>query len=367
MIEESHFMNSDEDLAALGWNDWCRERRREQGMADWPVARVTRVDRERYLVCSGRDEVQAEATGRLLFGSASPEDLPCVGDWVFVRYHNDDTLAMIHDVLPRRTFLRRKSAGARAEYQMIAANIDTGIIMQSCNSDFNLRRLERSLIMLGDGGVKPAVLLSKTDLVGAGELAEKVAAISRACAGAEVITCSSVTAEGLDNVRGLMTPGKTFCLIGSSGVGKSTLVNNLLGRDELATSAIRESDGRGRHTTSSRQLKVLDSGALLIDTPGIRELGMLGVGESIDESFAEISGLTGECRFRDCTHLKEAGCAVLRALEEGTLSRERYDSYLKLRKESAFHEMSYLERRKKDKEFGRMIKSVKQHMRKKSP
>jgi ribosome biogenesis GTPase / thiamine phosphate phosphatase len=355
------------NLADLGFDSWFRERRDDRQNPGDSVARITRVDRDRYLVRNGEQEVQAEPTGKLVFTAGSGQDLPCVGDWVLVQYYNDGTLAIIHDLLPRKSFLRRKSAGKNIDYQMIASNIDVAFILQSCDADFNLRRLERYLVMIHEGHVEPVILLSKTDLVTAEELEKRTAEITQSRIGARVIAFSNATGVGLETVRQTLERGKTYCLLGSSGVGKTTLLNHLLGRERFETAPVREKDGRGRHTTARRQLIVLDSGALLIDTPGLREIGMMAVGDSIDDSFVDIHELSGICRFDDCTHTTEPGCGILMAVERGDLSQERYQSYMKLMKESAFNQMSYVERRRRDKKFGRMCKSVMKNNRKRPP
>jgi len=303
-------------------------------------------------------EVPAEATGRLLFSADSGEDLPCTGDWALVQYHNGGTLAIIHDLLPRRTFLRRKTAGNTVDYQMIAANIDAAFIMQSCDANFNLRRMERYVVMANDGHVEPVILLSKTDLLSPQELQQRIAEVRRTGIGSTLLAFSSTSGQGLDVLQQTLGKGKTYCLLGSSGVGKTTLLNHLLGREEFETQPVRTSDSRGRHTTSSRQLVMLDNGAFLIDTPGMRELGLVAAQAGLAESFFDISELSGECRFKDCTHTSEVGCAILEAVENGELDKDRYQSYLKLLKESQFHQMSYVERRRKDKQFGRMVKNV---------
>ncbi len=355
------------DLAALGFDSWFRERVGAPPAQDFGFARISRVDRDRYLAMNEEREVRAEPTGRLLFAAESPAGLPCVGDWVLAQYHNDGELAIVHEILPRRTMLRRKAAGDRIEYQMIAANIDTAFIVQACDTDFNLRRMERYLVAAAEGGVEPVILLSKSDLLSREELAEMVEAIRAAHIGARAAAVSSNDEAGLDGLRSMLEKGKTYCLLGSSGVGKTTLLNRLLGVDAYATAPIREKDGRGRHTTSQRQLVLLPGGALMIDTPGMRELGMLAAGEGIEKVFSGIGGLASSCRFADCTHTSETGCAVLEALESGELDEDAYRNYLKLRRESAYHEMSYAERRKKDKDFGRMLKKALDDLGKRKP
>lgn len=353
------------ELTELGFDSWFEQQRNELQRPDCVVARITRVDRDRYLVLNEESEVRAEPTGKLLFSADSGQDLPCVGDWVLVQYHNDGALAIIHAVLPRKSFLRRKSAGNNVDYQMIASNIDRALIMQSCDFNFNLRRLERYLVMTNEGGIEPVILLSKSDLVSPIDLEIMVAAIREAHISVPIIPFSNLTSDGLDSFKAMLERGKTYCLLGSSGVGKTTLLNSLVGQDLFETAPVREKDSRGRHTTARRQLIVLENGSLLVDTPGMRELGFIGAEESIDSSFSEIHQLSESCRFADCTHTHETGCAVVAALEAGTLDEERYQNYRKLLKESAYHQMTYAEKRKKDKEFGRMIKKAMKLIKKK--
>ncbi|MBL0176361.1 MAG: ribosome small subunit-dependent GTPase A [Ignavibacteria bacterium] len=346
------------NLSDLGFDNHLQEQVDALQRPDCDIVRISRVDRERYLALHAQGEAQAEATGKLLFAAESAQDLPCVGDWALAQLHNDGELAIIHALLPRRTWLRRKAAGERVDYQMIAANIDAAFIVQACDANFNLRRMERYIVMAAEGHIEPVILLSKSDLLSIAEIEERVAAIRDAHIGARVAVFSSVSADGVDALRGMLEKGKTYCLLGSSGVGKTTLLNRLLGEEAFATAPIREKDGRGRHTTSSRQLTVLAGGAMIIDTPGMRELGLLGADEAIELSFADIEGFTADCRFSDCTHTVEDGCGVLGALERGELSEERYSGWMKLRRESAWHDMSYAERRKRDKDFGHMMKTM---------
>ncbi len=355
------------ELSELGFDDWFRQQWDALQRPGMSVARITRVDRGRYLVRNEEHEVQAEPTGKLLYSVDSSQDLPCVGDWALVQYYNDGNLAIIHDLLPRRTCLRRKAAGKKVDYQIIASNIDVAFVMQSCDDNFNIRRMERYLVMVHDGHIEPTILLSKSDLSSAEDLEKRFVEINQAHIDARVMAFSSTTGVGLQTVQDALEKGKTYCLLGSSGVGKTTLLNHLLGREEFETHPVREKDGRGRHTTARRQLTLLHDGALLIDTPGMRELGVIDVGTGIDESFSDIHELSMNCRFNDCTHTMEIGCAILKAVEERELNEERYRSYLKLIKESEYHQMSYAERRKKDKEFGRMINVAMKQLRMRKP
>ncbi len=353
------------ELKDLGFDQWFKCRQEELQRPDCRVARVTAVHRDSYLVRNENSEVLAELAGSLMFSTESSIDYPCVGDWTFVQYYNSATFAIIHGLFPRKSFLRRKAPGKKIDYQLIAANIDVALIAQSCDVDFNLRRLERYLVMINEGQIEPIFLLTKSDLVSPEKLEQRILEVRQSNIHCRVIALSNITGSGLDQIRQLLETGKTYCLLGSSGVGKTTLLNHLVGRDLFETNTVRAKDGKGRHTTARRQLTVLDQGAMLIDTPGMRELGTIGVSTGIDETFTDIQELSKSCRFTDCTHTTETGCSLLMAIENGELSEERYRSYLKLLKESAYHQLSYVEKRRKDRKFGQFIKSEMKHHKKK--
>lgn len=346
------------NLTELGYSDWFREKNKEYAENGWQPARVLTVHRDRYVIRNESGVVPAEITGKLMYGAASRLDLPTVGDWVLVQYLDEGTLCIIHDILPRRTLLKRKVSGRAIDYQLIAANIDTGFIMQSADANFNLRRLERYLVMLNDSRVSPVVVISKSDLVAAAELEAIISRVNSVAGSYPVLSVSMKTGQGLQNIQGAIEARKTYCLLGSSGVGKTTLLNRLLGREVLATRSVRSADSKGRHTTTRRQLIILDNGGMFIDTPGMRELGNIAVGEGIEKTFDQIQTLASACRFQNCSHTTETGCAVIEGVSCGIVPAGHYENYLKLQRESAHHEMSYLEKRRKDKKFGKMVKEV---------
>lgn len=350
-------------LTEMGFDGWFEQHGAPLLQPGHRVARVTAVDRGAFLVRHQEAELSAELTGKLRFSIEFAADRPCVGDWVCVQRQGAGGPAIIHSVIPRKTFLRRKCPGKTVDFQMIAANIDVAFIVQACGYDLNMARLDRYLVMANEGAIEPWILLTKTDLVSPEELEQAIAQVRRRCACARLVALSNTTGAGLDELRALLVPGRTYCLLGSSGVGKTTLINRLMGRDALDTRAV-SGTGEGVHTTSRRQLLLLRGGAMLIDTPGMRELGLLAADDGLDDTFADIHEHAANCRFADCTHTDEPGCAVLLAVENGILSDDRHQSYLKLKKETAFHDLSYVEKRKKYRAFGRFVKSAKKHMRK---
>ena len=350
-------MNSS-NLAAFGWDSWFAEQADLRGEPGGSVARVVAMDRQQLLLINDTGSFRAKLAGKYLHEAGSTQDLPCVGDWVWVEKSPADQFGQVHGILARKTSLRRKAVGESVGYQMIAANVDFVIIVQSCHYDFNLKRLERYLVMVRDGGAVPHILLTKIDLVAPEVLADQLGQIERAGLGVPVMTLSNVTKEGVDRLQAILRPGKTYCFVGSSGVGKSTMVNGLVGRDVLETKGVSGS-GEGRHTTVRRELFVLENGAMVIDNPGMREIGVLGAEEGIEANYADILALSSACRFRDCSHTNEPGCAIRQALAKGEITQAHYENYTKLQREADHHQLSHAEKRQKDKNFGKMVKSVK--------
>jgi ribosome biogenesis GTPase / thiamine phosphate phosphatase len=346
------------DLNRLGISAWFEDKVDAVLWDGCEIARVITVDKEKYLIRSADEDVPAEITGKLMFSAESALDYPTVGDWVVAQYFDGGSFAIIHDILPRKSVLKRKTSGKRIDFQLIAANIDTALVIQSLDGNYNLRRLERYLTMINESKIRPVVLLSKSDLLSRDEIAAKISEIQSMAPRIQIAAFSNKSRSGLDEVKTILVPGKTICLLGSSGVGKTTLLNNLLGRLAYDTRAVREKDGKGKHTTTRRQLIILDDGGIIIDTPGMRELGNFGIETGLNATFDEIVTLSAGCRYNDCSHTIEKDCTVLAAVEQGRISRERYENFTKMRKESEYYEMSYLDKKRKDKKFGKMIKSV---------
>lgn len=345
------------NLTNLGFDNWFKNKV-DLSKTDFNIVRVISVNKNSFVVSNGEKDIYAELTGKFLFNIDSALDLPTVGDFVYAQLFDDDTLAIIQDILPRKSLLKRKASGKKVEYQLIAANIDTAIIMQSLDSNFNLRRLERYLVMINEGKITPAIFLSKSDLISEEEIEKKKNDIRNILPDVTIEAFSNNSKDDMENIKTFFSPFKTYCLLGSSGVGKTTLLNNLIHQELYKTQPIREKDGRGKHTTTRRELIVLENGAIIIDNPGMRELGVISNESGLGDTFNEIDELSNKCKYKDCTHTVEAGCAVLEAVERREISEERYNNYIKIYKESLYNEMSYVEKRQKDKKWGKFFHST---------
>lgn len=349
-------------LVSLGWNPSFQESFTPFAVRGFEPGRVAVEDKHRYLVLTASGELNAHATGRLLHEIGSLADLPKVGDWVALSKLPNEDKAVIHGVLPRQTKLSRKVPGRLTEEQILATNIDTAFIVQALDGSFNPRLIQRHLVMVREGGSQPIVVLNKADLCA--ELAQKISQAEAAAGEATVVAVSAKTGLGMESLAQYIRPGWTIVFLGSSGVGKSTLINQIYGDELLATTEVRASDCKGRHTTSWRELIVLPNGGLVIDTPGLREFHLWTAADGLDEVFQDVEVLALGCRFRDCTHTVETKCAVLEALGDGRLSGERYRNYVKLKRELAYLEdsqnkRSHLERKRHDKFAQRAFNKLK--------
>jgi ribosome biogenesis GTPase / thiamine phosphate phosphatase len=344
-------------LTDLGYNTELQNYVRDNKLTDFTIGRVTQEHRERYIVSTGDDEFDAEITGNLRFTSITRADFPAVGDWVAMVVY-DSNMAIIHKVLPRKTVLERQAVGKSGEKQIISANIDTALIIQSIDNNFNINRLERYLTICYSTSIEPVLIISKIDLADDDEIRSVTRDLNAREKKVKTILFSNTSLEGFDQILALLQKGKTYCAVGSSGVGKSTLINNLLKKNVLKTATISQSTNKGRHVTSHRELFVLEGGGIIIDTPGMKELGVTDNLTGIKTTFEEIFNLALQCRFPDCTHTKETGCAVLEALGKEIIDIDSLENFKKIQREQQRFKTTIAEKHKKDMEFGRLIKSV---------
>jgi ribosome biogenesis GTPase len=344
-------------LEDLGYNESLEAYRQENGLGDLLVGRVTVEHRERYLVKTEKGEFDAELLGNLRFTVQSKSDLPAVGDWIALSEY-DEGKALIHAVLPRYSTLERQAVGKFGEKQIIASNIDYGLLVQAVNRDFNINRLERYLTLCHASNIEPVIVITKIDLADKQTLADMLKKITNRIKNVPVIAVSNENQDGMGELKKKIFKGKTYCLLGSSGVGKSSLINSLSGENRMKTGAISESIDRGKHVTSHRELVPLVNGAILIDNPGMREVGITDNSGGLETTFEKIYDAAEQCRFSDCTHTSEKGCAVISAVDTGKIEKQAYENYLKMEREKEYYESTVAERRRKDKSFGKMVKKI---------
>lgn len=323
------------NLSLFGWDDGWEAQFQSLAQDGVAPARVALEHKQAFDLLSLDGPVNARCAGRLLHEARSRADLPAVGDWVAVRRQPADSSGVIHAVLPRRTAFSRRTAGTAAEEQVVAANVDTVFLVTGLDQNFNVRRIERTLLMAWESGAQPVVVLNKTDLHGDPEAA--VAEAAAVAMGAPVVALSAAHGDGLEALAPWLVPGATLALLGSSGVGKSTLINRLLDEERQATAEVSGSVGKGRHTTTRRELILSPAGVIIIDTPGMREFQLWTADdEALDATFSDIAQLSASCRFNDCSHHREPGCAIRAAQDDGTLDPARWQSFLKLCREQEY-------------------------------
>jgi len=357
---------TDTNLTDLGWQPFFEQHFAELCETGDIPARVARQEKTRYLLYGEAGELTAEVSGKLRHDAASRADLPVVGDWVVITPRPNEDTATIHAVLPRKSSFSRKQAGAITEAQVVAANVDTAFLVSGLDGgrNFNLARIERYLTLAYESSANPVIVLNKSDVCD--EVERCVQDVERIALGVPIHPVSALTTDGLDDLRAYLTVGQTVVFLGSSGVGKSTLINSLLGDERLAVAAVRKGDHQGRHTTTWRELILLPDGGMLIDTPGMRELQMWGNEDAMRTGFQDIEALAEGCRFRDCRHRGEPGCAVKAAVADGTLDAGRLESYRKQERELAHlarkqSQKARLIEKAKWKQIGKWIRDFTKH------
>ena len=344
-------------LEDLGYYTGLEKYRDEQNLHNFQVGRIILEHKERYVVKNQENEFDAELIGNLRFSAESRLDFPAVGDWVaFMEY--DTTKAIIHHIYPRKSMIERKAVGKSGQTQIIATNVDFGIIVQAVDRDFNINRIERYLTICYTSKINPVILLNKVDLITENELEAKIGAIKKRINNINILAVSNKK-RGYEELEAVIEKGKTYCLLGSSGVGKSTIVNALSEHEKMKTGEISSSVKKGKHITSHRELIVLKNGGILIDNPGMREVGITNSTDGLETVFDKIKEFSNDCLYKNCSHTHEAGCAVIKGVQNGEIEEKAYSNYLKLEKEKSFFESDLLERRKKDKDLGKWIKQFK--------
>lgn len=339
------------ELEHLGWNDFFEENFRNYGEQGFGAGRVYLENRRSFWLYTREGEIKGDVSGKMIYHADTRADFPAVGDWAVFRLQEDKSKAIIHAVLPRTSKFSRKVPGSSIEEQIVATNIDTVMLVSGLDNDFNLRRIERYLVMVSASGADPVIVLNKADLCA--DLESRIAEVKRIAPNVPVLPLSAKHDEHLTALSGYIQKGETVALLGSSGVGKSTITNHLLGGGERQkVQEVREGDDRGRHTTTKRELIMLPEGGLIIDTPGMRELQLWVSEEGLENSFEDIEALTSQCFYSNCEHNGTRGCAVEQALADGSLDHERWASHNKLQKELAYitekQDASAAQKKKKD-------------------
>lgn len=348
-------------LKDLGYNEELEKYRKDHSLDSFGIGRVISEHKDRYTVKTEFKEFDSELLGNLRFSVTDKNQLPAVGDWVAISEY-DAGKALIHAVYPRKSIVERKAVGKLGQTQIIATNIDFGLIVQSVNRDYNINRLERYLALCNASNIVPIIILSKIDLIDANRLGKILVQVKDRIQNVPIIAISNQTHVGINEIKSKLLKGKTYCLLGSSGVGKSTIINTLTGLKLMDTGGISKSIDRGKHVTSHRELIVLENG-ILIDNPGMREVGITHISDGLEMTFDGIFKLAQDCKFRDCTHTNESGCAIMDAIENEELDADSYANFIKMEKEKMHFESNAQERRKKDKDLGKMIKGIQKQRR----
>jgi ribosome biogenesis GTPase / thiamine phosphate phosphatase len=351
-------MTNNQALKNLGYNKSTESDIKALELEDSSVARVVAEHRGMYGVKGVSGKYLAKITGKQVFSATERDDYPAVGDWVAITMLDKEKV-VIDKILPRKTILRKKHNN-KQEGQIIATNVDAAFIVESVGENYSLNRFERYVVLAQEGSIRPIIVLNKTDLISETELKLKIREAKTRFNDIDIVSTSTVTKQGLENLMNHIKTGETYCFLGSSGVGKSSLINGLLEENTIDTGEVNSFTGKGKHTTTGRKMYFLKNGGILIDNPGMRGIGMVSM--NMDGVFEEIADLSKKCKYSDCAHEKEPGCAVLAAVEAGELDKKKFNNYIKLKKETEYYEMTKLKKRTKDKQFGKFIKKAKKQL-----
>lgn len=345
------------DLESLGYTAFFADYRQANNLDTFDIGRVISEHKERYIVRGENGDYEAEIIGNLRYTANSRLDFPSVGDWVAISLFEENK-AIIHAVYARTSLLTRKAVQGNGELQIIASNVNKALIVQAMDRDFSISRLERYLSICYDAQVEPLIVLNKTDLIDKELLEKRILQIRERIATVPIIPVSLKNQEGTTSLEAYIVAAQSYCLMGSSGVGKSSLINFLEGKELTKTGEIGTGNERGRHVTSSRSLFILNNGGIIIDTPGMRELGMSSNAKGIDTVFEQIISREKDCQFADCSHQGEKGCAIIQAVDAGEISKEAYTNFLKLQREKEHFESTEAEKRKKGKDLSKIIRKT---------